>query len=161
MLSPDPGVTKQSPYPSLWEHEVKGTDAYDRHLLTSRPLSLLIHMNHRHRLRLAHKDTLQHKYIIHRIHPPGRQPLHKALYVDKTKKKAVYGIYSAVRSQTILTLRLLDCLSLSFHFRLKKTKTFLLEKLLFGHMGKKRMFIVRVYSVVEMYNGLLTNSCKS
>lgn len=35
--SPDLGVTKQSPYPLLWEHEVKGTNEYDRHLLTSWP----------------------------------------------------------------------------------------------------------------------------
>lgn len=86
MLSPDLGVTKQSPYPLLWEHEVKGTAVYDRHLLTSRPLSLLIHMNHHHRLHVTDKDTLLLKYITHRIYPLGRQPLHKVLYKEKKKE---------------------------------------------------------------------------
>lgn len=79
VLSPALGVTKQSPYPLLWEHEVKGTVAYDRHLFTYWPLSLLIHINHHHWLLVSDKDTMLLNYIIRRIHPPGSQPLHKVL----------------------------------------------------------------------------------
>lgn len=82
VLSPDLGLTKQSPYPLLWEHEVKGIATYDRHLLTSRPLSLFIHMNH-YRLHVADKDTTVLKYIIHRMHSPVGQHPHKVLWEEK------------------------------------------------------------------------------
>lgn len=110
MLSPDLGVTKQSPYPLLWEHEVKGTAAYDRHLLTSWPLSLLIHMNHHHRLHVADKDTLPLKYIIHRIHPLGRQPVHKVLCKEKKKGDCLWYLqYSALANHlTTQTVRFLE-----------------------------------------------------
>lgn len=88
MLSPDLGVTKQSPYPLLWEHEVKGIATYARHLFTSRPLSLFIHMNH-YRLHVTDKDTIVLKYIIHRMHSPVGQHPHKVLWEEK-KKFMVY-----------------------------------------------------------------------
>lgn len=43
-------------------------------------------MNHHHRLHVADKDTILLKYIIHRIHPPGGQPLHKVLCKEKKKR---------------------------------------------------------------------------
>lgn len=101
VLSPDLGVTKQSPYPLLWEHEVKGIVTYDRHLLTSRPLSLFIHTNH-YRLHVADKDTIVLKYIIHRMHSPAGQHPHKVLW----EEKKVYGLYSTVQLQNILQARL-------------------------------------------------------
>lgn len=129
VLSPDPGVTKQSPYPLLWEHEVKGTAAYDRHLLTSRPLSLLIHMNHHHRLHVADKDTIRLKYIIHRIHPPGGGggwlPLHKVLCNPQHSAHAKHLTSCQIASVWVL-------------------KTILFERWQFGHKGEKWIFIRRI-----------------
>lgn len=151
VLSPDLGVTKQSPYPLLWEHEVKGTAAYDRHPLTSWPLSLLIHMNRHHRLHVADKDTILLKYIIHRIHPPkGTASTQGPYAIEEEKKEAVYDIYNTVHSPAILS----RCCPVNLF------KNNPIWKMTVRLRGRKRIFTTRI-NCCRNVRGIVSNSCKS
>ena len=153
VLSPDLGVTKQSPYPLLWEHEVKGTAAYDRHPLTSWPLSLLIHMNRHHRLHVAGKDTLLLEYIIHRIHPQRGTASTQGPHAIGEKKKKLFMI------STVQCARRPSWVSV-VHSSFSKKNNQIWEMTVRLQGWKKQVFTTRI-NCCRNVRRIVSNSCKS
>lgn len=151
-LSPDLGVTKKSPYPLLWEHEVKRTAACDRRPLTS-PTPVT---SHPYTPPWARRCTQGH-YSAQVDHPRNLFPGKTATSQGPLQKQNGHCIDFGVHSPNLsLTHRNSSEHTTASSYPLVPHPMFLNKD-----GGGKKQGLVRIASSVDAQMGVVNSSCKS